>query len=806
MGQSGPDGGGAPAIGKIRGTVLDFKSKVPVEFATIGLYKMKDSALVTGVVANDKGVFELGQVGFGRYFIKINFIGYKQLIIDTVRINPAKAEVNLGTILLHSNAEQLGEVEISAERATVELNIDKKVFNVEKSIVSNGGSATDVLQQIPSVSVDIDGNISFRGSGNVTVLIDGRPSSITGSSRAAILEQIPASSIESIELITNPSAKYDPDGMSGIINIVMKKNKLNGLNGSVSVGAGTNSKYNGQVNVSYRNSKINVYANYGYRYNYRTGNGWSEMHETYPDTAYSLYSQFRASRISESNNLKAGFDFYLNDKNTLGMFVLYNKGREENDQPWNYWEENGSNVIADTYLKQETSHTPSSSTDYNLNYHRTFKKPKQELNFDATYSNGSSDGLTTLTDSYYTGKFDTLNKTPTVLSNETKNTNSVSNIQLDYTQPLKYNMRLESGAKAIIRTNNNRFISQAYNYAESKYTTDTALSNIFNYDENIYAAYSTLGGNFSKFGFLLGLRAEQAVTVSHLVTTGQDYQNNYFNFFPSIHLSEKINKDLEIGLSYSRRVNRPNAGNLNPFKDVSDPYNIRFGNPYLQPEYIFAHETNIIKYFKKGMISATVYYRKTNGVIQRIRTLGPGSVSNITFENLNSSKSYGAELILKTDIAKWWNTTLSANMFQTVIDGSNVDAALQNNNFSYIFKLISNMHVWKTMDIQVTGNYNGPTVTAQGSIHPVFSVDAGLKKEIFRNATLSLNVSDITNSRQMLWDATGTYYTSTAMRRRESRVATLTFTYRFGKATENKRAKKPQNGEQMDNGGGDMGM
>ena len=422
---------GGPAIGKIKGTILDYKSKAPVEFATIALYKRKDSTLVTGTVASDKGLFALSEIGFGRYFMKINFIGYKQIIIDTIRIMPASNDVNLGTVLLHSNAEQLGEVEVSAEKAMVEINIDKKVFNVEKSIVSNGGSATDVLQQIPSVSVDIDGNVSLRGSANVTVLVDGRPSSITGSSRAAILQQIPASSIESIELITNPSAKYDPDGMSGIINIVMKKNKLNGFNGSVTVGVGTNTKYNAQANVSYRNSKMNVYANYGYRYGNRSGSGYSIRQNTFADTSYFVNSQQRQNRINESHNVKAGFDFYLNDKNTLGMFVMYNKSNNQYNQPWNYWEEDKNNVTSGTYLKQETGSEPSSSTDYNLNYRRTFKKPKEELNFDATFSSGAADELTTLTNSYYTGKFDSLNKAPLQQSTLQKNTNSVNNIQLD---------------------------------------------------------------------------------------------------------------------------------------------------------------------------------------------------------------------------------------------------------------------------------------------------------------------------------------------------------------------------------------
>ena len=221
---------GAQAIGKIKGVVVDNTTKQMVEFATIALYKLKDSTLVNGVVAGVKGDFQLLEIPYGRYFMKINFIGYKQLVLDSIKIRPASPEINLGQIKLKSNTEQLEEIEVSSEKSTLQLGIDRKIFNVEKSIVSEGGSASDVLQSIPSVSVDIDGNISMRGSGNVTVLIDGKPSGLTGSSRAAILQQIPASSIESIELITNPSAKYDPDGMSGIINVIMKKNKLNGFN------------------------------------------------------------------------------------------------------------------------------------------------------------------------------------------------------------------------------------------------------------------------------------------------------------------------------------------------------------------------------------------------------------------------------------------------------------------------------------------------------------------------------------------------------------------------------------------------
>ncbi|MFL5764719.1 MAG: TonB-dependent receptor domain-containing protein [Bacteroidia bacterium] len=801
-------GGDMPSIGKIKGIILDNKSGAPVEFATVALYKIRDSSLTTGVVAGEKGDFSMQELPFGRYFMKINFIGYKQLIIDTITIRPRAPEVNLGMIKLKTSAEELGTVEVTSEKSTLQLAIDKKVFNVEKNIVSEGGSATDVLQSIPSVAVDIDGNISLRGSGNVTVLVDGKPSGITGSSRAAILQQIPASSIESIELITNPSAKYDPDGMSGIINIVTKKNKLSGFNGSVSVGAGTGDKYNAAANISYRNSKINVYANYGFRSNNRTGSGFSYRHNIFADTNYYLNQESHQLNKNSSHNLKAGIDYYINDKNTIGASVLYNLGTEASNAYSTYTENDESNAQAAHYMRDETSGNLNTSIDYNLNYRKTFAKPKQELTFDATYSTAMSDEEEDYLEHDYRLKYASKNAFPLKQNTTTKGANGVTTIQLDYTQPLKKQMTWELGAKSIMRNINSDFKSESFNYTLSDFRPDTSLNNNFQYSENIYAAYSTLSGNIKKFGYQLGLRAEQAMTESYLVTTDTKYHKDYFSLFPSVHLSQKLKKDQEAQLSYSRRINRPNTRSLNPFVDYGDPYNLRYGNPYLKPEYIDSYELAYIKYWEKAVLTGTAYYRITHGIIQRIKTLGDSTVSITSFVNLNSSTSYGFELIAKNDLTKWWNTTLSANIFETKIDGENVDADLQNNNFSYIFKLMSNMRIWKNMDIQFTANYMGPTATAQGEVKPIFSMDLGLKKEIFRNATLSLNVTDLTNARKMYITASGANFTTEMERRRESRIATLTFSYRFGKLSETKRSnrQKPAGGGEFEGGGGDMGM
>jgi iron complex outermembrane receptor protein len=802
------NGGDMPAIGKIKGIVLDKSKGLPIEFATVGLFKKKDSTLITGAVANEKGEFLLENIPFGRFFLKANFIGYKEIVIDTIKIKPPVTEIDLGKIKLSSTSENLNEVEVEADKGSMQLSIDKKVFNVTKDLINSSGSATDVLQNIPSVSVDIDGNISLRGSGNVTVLVDGKPSGITGSSRQAILSQIPASSIESVEIITNPSAKYDPDGMSGIINIVLKKNKANGFNGSISAGVGTFDKYNASLNLSYRNKHMNVYVNYGYRANHRTGSGYSNRQNILSDTTFYVDNSSNSIKREESHNAKAGLDFYINDKNTIGASVMYGSGRENNIASTRYYEFDNTHTMSGDYWRDvpETNH--SMNLDYNLNYRKTFNKPKQELTFDATYSDASSNEKQNFDERDYSLKFAPLNLTPLRQVTDNIGKNGIFTGQLDYTQPLKKGGKFETGYKIINRNIGNDYVSTTYNYVSDNFLPDTAINNNFKYTEQIHAVYGTFSSTIKNFGYQLGLRAEEALTDANLVTTSTNYKNNYFSLFPSVHLSEKLKKEQEIQLSYSRRINRPNTRSLNPFKDYEDPYNVRYGNPYLKPEYINSYELSYLKFWKKTALTATAYYRQTNGIVQRIKTIGDSTISYVTFVNLNSSTSYGIELIDKSDLLKWWNITASFNFFQNIINGKNVDADLQNENISYTGKLLSNMKVWKTMDIQFSANYMGPTATAQGIVKPVFTMDIGLKKDFLKNQlSIGLGVTDITNARKMAITASGSNFNLEFERRRESRVATLTVTYRFGKMAENgKKGKQDRQGGGMDNGGGDMGM
>jgi len=800
-------GENTPKIGKIKAVVFDKISNKPVEFATVALYKTKDSVLITGAIANEKGAFLLEQLSFGRYFLKINFIGYKQIVIDSIAIKPTIPEIDLGKIKLAQNAEVLKTVEVAADRGDMQIGIDRKVFNVEKSIVSEGGSASDVLQQVPSVNVDMDGNISLRGNGNVTVLIDGKPSGLTGSSRQAILQQIPASSIESIEVITNPSAKYDPDGMSGIINIVMKKNKISGFNGGVTAGVGTRDKYNGSANISYRNKKMNAYVNYGYRLNNRTMDGYSLRKNILSDTTFYLKESSASNRRNTSHNVKGGMEFYLNEKNTIGASLLFNTNIEKNPQNSIYEEFNNDYVFAGGYSRSTIENGNGNNLDYTLDYRKTFDKPKQELIFSGTYSDSKGKNISNYNEYDYLVKHDALNATPLQQEVKTTDKNNVATLQLDYTHPFKNQTKMELGAKSIIRNIDNDFYSQSFNYSENSLIEDTAINNNFIYNEKIHAVYSTLSGQIKKIAYQLGLRAEQAFTQSELITTNEIFKRDYFSLFPSVHLSKKLKKEQELQISYSRRINRPGTRSLNPFKDYSDPYNIRYGNPYLKPEYIDAYELGYIKYLKKTILSGSLYYRQTHDVMQRYKIIGDSTVSYVTQINLNSATSYGLEIIAKSELYKWWNITVSGNVFRNIINGKNVDADLNNENFSWTGKLISNMRVWKNMDIQFSANYTGPWLTAQGEVKQTFVMDLGLKKEIFKNASLSLNITDLSNARQMKIIASDNTFETNMYRKRESRVATITFSYSFGNLSEgSKRGKGNRNSGENMSGGEDMGM
>ncbi len=793
-----------PKIGTFSGIILDNDTKLPVEFATISIHAKKDSSVTTGGVSNEKGVFSIKEIPAGRYFIKIGFMGYENYFRDSVNFTPQNPEMNLGKIFLRTSSKMLKDVVVVAEKELMQNSIDKKVFNVEKSGVTEGGTAADVLQNIPSVNVDADGNVALRGSGNVNILIDGKPSTLTGTSRAAILEQLPAGSIESIEVITNPSAKYDPEGMAGIINIVLKKNRAAGYNGSVLLSAGTRNKYTGNLTLNYRNKKWNLSTNYNYRYNEMFNVGTTNRTNFLGDSLSFLESHLRGDNISPSHFGKINADYNINEKNTVSLGIGYNTRTRSRTQNAFYYNLD-KNHLLDTRNERTNLETEKSNTiDVNFGYRKTFVKPQQDLYFSALYSlNTENTNLAFLQKDF--DKNDKLIAVQPLDQQNLRNGNQQNSVfQLDYVHPIK-NGKLEMGAKTVLRKMDDDFFATSLNRDSNQWEENKILTNRFLYTDQVLSAYFIFAKNLNNWSLQAGLRGEQTYFQTSQFATQQNTNRDYFSLFPSVHLSNKISKNAEIQASYSRRINRPNSGALNPFTDFSDPFNLRSGNPLLNPEFINAYEISYLQNAENITFSAALFFRETTNLITRVTTSETATVLRTSFQNMNKAQSIGMDGSMQIDATKWWNLNINGSVFRTEIQGTNGDAQLNSANFSWTAKAISTMKLpWK-MDFQIAYNYNGKNVTPQGYMIPMQNLDLSLKKDVLKGkGSLNLRVTDIFNTRQFGAFTSSTTFEQNFIRKRESRIATINFTYRFGAADKSGKGK----GKKRETGseGGDMDM
>jgi outer membrane receptor protein involved in Fe transport len=806
--------GGDAKIGKITGTIRDASNNQAIEFATVSLLKMKDKSFVTGATTDGRGYFVIDKIPTGRYKLVVQFIGYHKYEKDSVAVFMANPEFTVGIIKLKPSTTKLNEVEVVAEKSVFENKIDRKVYNVEKDIVNQGGSASDVLQNVPSVSIDMDGKVSLRGSESVTILIDGRPSGLTSDNRGDILKQIPANTIESIELITNPSAKYDPEGMSGIINIVLKKNKLDGMNGTATVSAGTGNKYTGSINANYRSRKYNTFVNYSFRHNQRTGSGYNNRTNNYVkenDDSSTKYLNAHNDNINKNDAhvIRLGGDWYMDDRNTLSLTTLLNT-RTSNSLENNWSESLNRNS---TFLQNFNNHRDRTENGYNmdlaLNYKKIFTKPKQELTFETSYGDADERNTNHYEKQYYDNSENAINTPPIGLKNQdSRSFNGTYIFQSDYTQPVGKDGKFEAGVKSTIRNVNTNFYSESYNDSTKQYVAEPKLANDFNYNDQVLAGYSTFSNTVKKFGYQVGLRVEQTYVAGTEFISGNSFNKNYFNFFPSFHSTYKLPKMQEVSFSFSRRINRPNMRFLNPFVDYSDPYNLNQGNPKLNPEYTNSYEIGYSKNTLLNNYNVNVYYRRSTGMIQRISSFDANTnVKIVTFTNLNTGDFYGAELMMRNQVIKGWNIITTGNLFQSTINGNTDQGAVTSSGFSYFARIMSNTKI-KKVDVQVAFNYMGPMVALQGKMQPMYNVDLGVKTDVLKGkGSLSLNITDIFNTRHFGFTQDLPLYKTEFQRQFESRVATLTFSYRFGSSDLQSKRKKqmPQNGDTQDpTGGGDF--
>ncbi len=777
--------------GSVSGTIIEKLSGNPLEFAHVILKKSNDSTIVQGTVTDNKGKFVLEKVPVGEYKISYSFIGFGKVETPVFVIDSKQPKIILGKLYISETSKTLGEVEVTGHKSTFVNSIDRKTLNVGEDLMSKTGSVSELLQNVPSVQVDIDGNVSLQGSDNVMVLINGKPSALMGSNRAAVLQQMPANSIDKIEIITNPSAKFKPDGTSGIINIVLKKNKSLGLNGTVAVNAGNSNRYNGNIIANYNPGKINIFGSYSLRQDDRlryTDDSRTHYNAT-KDTI--TYSNLNASDRSRpiSNIMQAGVDYKITSHDKVGISGSYNhRGFTREETAVNtIW--NTDFIIIKDYDRKRTDPEYEKDMEFSANLQHSFAKEGHELNVDYTTSASREQE-----DNHYSNVYRVPVTSPTYDNTLIKQGNDESQFSVAYSNPLSENIKLESGYVLESRKSDMDFFGESLNPLNNVWEKDFEKSNRFIYTENIHVLYTTYEQGLGKFGFLAGLRAEQAYVNSNQLTTDTVIKNQYFRLYPTLHLSYKITDVHELQLNYSHRVRRPEGDDMNPFPEYQDPYNLRIGNPRLKPADIHSIEMGYQFKRKSTTFLSTLYYRYTYNALTDISKYINDTVKLNTKENLSKSSSAGLELILSMSIGNFANFNLSTNTFYNTIDASSLGYSKNKSVVAWSASLSSGFNLTKSTVLQLTSNYAAERLTPQGKQLPSFVMNLGFKQEFLKKkAAFIVTVSDVFNSlrNNTIFDTPELY--EKIMRKRSARMIYAGFSYTFGNQ------KKKDNSIKYDN-------
>lgn len=802
------------SAGKITARVIDTQTQETIPYASAVLQDRKTKTTVKQTQTSTSGNLVIENIPDGLFTLRIVYVGYETVIRDSISLSGSRKDINLGTIQMSSaKGMQLKEVNVTAQRNTMQLGIDKKVFSVDQSLVSQGGSATDVLQNVPSIQTDMEGNVSLRGSAGVRVLVDGKPSMIAGGNVAQILQSIPASSIESVEVITNPSARYDAEGQSGIINIVLKKNKKLGLNGSAALSAGNRDNYNASSNLSFQNKTINIYGNYSYRYGNRLGGGHNNIF--YRDMPFpTVYAdQLSDSRSNDkSHNVKTGLDYYVAPKSVLSVSGGFNFRDQSRDELLSINEFDANRNPLKLSSRNNGSDEDGHSYDLNLDFTQKFKNPKEELTFNASYAKGEEDELNI----FQTNLPDlpgTTSRISELRQDDEWESGRNYNIQADYTRPIGNKGKFEAGYRSQIRLSDERRLSQFLDQESGEYNFNPSLTNDFNGKDQIHALYVNYQNEYKNFGYQLGLRAEDArldTRFGGYNNTGeQDFSDgkvDYTRLYPSIYITRKFKGEQSLQLSYSRRVNRPRSREVNPFRDVSEPFSQRQGNPNLRPEDVHAFELSYSKFWRSVTFISTAYVRQTNDVIHWVRT--PPDEMGVTLsrpQNLTSDLSSGLELIGRFDITKKWNFTANTNFYQSKIEGVPEAGVLETSGFSWNANVTSNLTLPHNLSLQARGEYRSPQVRAQGNRDEMYLLDAGAKYDFKdKKSSLSFNIRNILNSMNFGMTTDIPNSITSFKRYMLGPMASLTYSYRFGKTDFTFKKTKKQ--EPQENRGGEEGF
>lgn len=782
--------------GTVSGKITEKSNNAPLSYVTVSI---KDNGkVVSGVNTDDKGEFIIKNLALKSYTIEIQYIGFRKYI-GSVILSENKKEATL-KVALEEEATQLKGVNIVNERSTIEQKIDRKVITVGKDLTTAGASASDIMNNIPSVNVDQDGKLSLRGNDNVRVLIDGRPSNIDP---AQLLKQIPSTSIKKIELITNPSAKYNPEGMSGIINIVLHKNANTGFNGSYSGGItfGETAKYNQSLDLNYKTGKVNFFGNVGQNFGTYFNDGYIKRFDQ------DILQKLDIKNENDSYLYKIGMDYLIDDHNTLSFYTNQNKstgkGFVNTDIDYN----NGDPEIKNAYQKSKYS-GPDDTGTYNLAYKHIFKKEGHTLDFEGNYNT---------TKKTQNADFDTKNTAPDntisniIYSDLIKGDRKLSTLNIDYVNPLNEKTTLEAGAEArITKTGSD------YTRINPADPTQNQMSN-YTYDTNIYSAYLTFGQKYKIFSYQLGLRFESYDVAANLNHGETKFDDDYITLYPSAYFTYNLNEKNTLQFSYSRRVDRPSLEQTKPIREFSTPLVTSYGNPELRPQFTNSVEVNYTKTLEKGSITGGVFVRSINDQISRIlypdETDPNGNKQIMSFTNYDSNTAYGFEASFNYKITKWWDISPSIDFSSIKQQGIvfSYDTATSTSNpierkitvSAFNARMNSNFKATKRLSFLLFGFYRGGVDGLQNNSKEMYKMDMGSRYTLLDNKmNISVRFNDVFNTMKYAFDAQYPF-PQAGQFTWESQTVYLGLTYNFGGA-KIKNLQRKQREDNTSKGGGGM--
>ena len=754
---------------QVKGLVVN-EQNVPIPFASVAAYALPDSTLATGVATGENGTFSIA-LKKGDYFLKVSFLSYKAKKTETIKV--ANEVINLGNIVLTQDNVTLEEIEVRDEKSSIQLDLDKRVFNVGKDMANLGTNVSELLDNVPSVNVDIDGNVSLRGSGNVRILIDGKPSGLVGIGGTDGLKQLQSSLVDKVEVITNPSARYDAEGEVGIINIVMKKEKRKGVNGSFEAVMGFPHNYRLSGNVNFRRKKVNFFTNYGINFRESPGQG-STYQEYISDEFTNIYQSERQHvRGGLGNSIQFGADYFLNKYNTLTVSGLYSYNKGNNDATLLYEDFDNNNNLLQTVDRVNDEVEIKHNVETAVSYVKTFEQKGRKWTVDAKWM---------LNDDTETANYIEESSDASVLPLIQRSDNTEDEIvyffQSDYVHPFSKKGKFETGVRLNLRYLNNKY--KVEEEIDDVWTVYDEFNNHFVYSENIYAAYAMFGNQFKAFSYQFGLRAEYSDISTELLETNEKNPRDYLNWFPSVNFSYELPKQHTLQWSYSRRLNRPRFWSLLPFFTFSDNRNLFTGNPDLNPEYTNSFEMGHLKNFEQGNILSNIYYRHSTGVIERVVLINEDGTTQMLPINFATQHSYGIEFNFSYNITKKWRVNANWNGYRDILEGTYEGVDYSNDAYTWTSRISTKIGLPKDVDFQTSLNYRGPQNTTQGRSLAVYGWDGGLAKDILNgNGTISFSARDILNTRKRRRiTETIDYYAEQEFQWR-ARQFLLTFNYRL---------------------------